>query len=39
MGIHGWVGAGDFALVLALTTTFVEAVYGVGQQCRDLQSQ
>jgi ATP-binding cassette, subfamily B, bacterial len=30
--IHGWIGAGDFALVLALTTTFVEAVYGVGQQ-------
>ncbi len=30
--IHGWIGAGDFALVLSLTITFVEAVYGVGQQ-------
>lgn len=30
--LHGWIGVGDFALVLALTTTFVEAVYGVGQQ-------
>jgi ATP-binding cassette subfamily B protein len=30
--IHGWVSAGDFALVLALTLTFIEAVYGVGQQ-------
>ncbi len=30
--IHGWIDVGDFALVLALTTTFVEAVYGVGQQ-------
>ncbi|HXH55448.1 MAG TPA: ABC transporter ATP-binding protein, partial [Gammaproteobacteria bacterium] len=30
--VHGWISVGDFALVLALTTGFVDAVYGIGQQ-------
>ena len=30
--LHGWVSVGDFALVLALSASFVDAVYGVGQQ-------
>ncbi len=30
--INGWVSAGDFALVLALSFSFIEIVYGIGQQ-------
>lgn len=30
--MQGWVSIGDFALVLALSISFIETVYGVGQQ-------
>lgn len=29
---HGWVSAGDFALVLMLSISFMNCVYGIGQQ-------
>lgn len=33
--MHGWVSVGDFALVLALSVSFIEAVYGVGKQMQN----
>lgn len=33
--VRGWVSAGDFALVLALSVSFIEIVYGIGQQIQN----
>jgi ATP-binding cassette subfamily B protein len=30
--IHGWVSIGDFALVLVMSISFIELVYGIGLQ-------
>jgi ATP-binding cassette subfamily B protein len=32
---HGWVSVGDFALVLALSGSFIQIVYGIGQQIQN----